>query len=491
MKLGRKLVSNTVLLFGGDQLANLLQFVLLFYVARTYGEARTGLYSSSLAWAGVFVLLADMGIAEYTIREVARRTDPTRALIARGLALRFAGLLAAAALGLLLSPFLFAGSSGETKSLLVSLGIYLACVSLGDVFLAELKGRQKMGRVASVGVVARSVILAVGLLAVVSGAPFAAIFYAFPVAGAVYLAMASTLSVREFGWPPFRLVRARDMRPMLLALVPFAAAILFNEAVSRQDMILLERLGGLEQVGLYWAALKIATIFLGVSGFFQHAIYPMLSELHVSEPERMGVICHRVTRYILILAFPVSAGLFAIAPRVIDLLFKGKFAGSVECLEIMCWVVVIGLTHSVFSALLSATGRQYQKSISLAVNLMVGLSLNALLIPLWGALGASYARLAVEIVPLVMYGWLAHRAVPGWNPVPDAIRPAAASLVMIAAVRALGGLPLPVAIGAGAAVYGAALLLMGGFPPEDRHRFLSLIPPRFLPKRFAGSAAGP
>ncbi len=489
---GRKLLHNTALLFGGDQIANVLQFVLLFWVARSYGEAQMGLYNEALALAGLFVLLADFGVAEFTIREVARGTDPTRALVARALVIRAAGLAGALLLALACVPLIQIDRPRETTVMLATLGLYLGCVSLGDVFLAEMKGLQRMGRVAATGVMARGVILAAGVGLILSGASFTTIFTAFPLAGLAYLGLAAGLSIRELGPPPFRLVRRSDLRSMGAALVPFAAAILFNEAISRQDVILLGRLwqpGALEEIGVYWAGLKIATLFLGVSGFFQHAIYPMLSEMHVTAPEAMSRTCHQVTRYLLIGAFPISAGLYAIAPRLIPFLFKDRFAGSVPCLEIMSWVVVIGLTHSVFSALLSATGRQYQKSISLAINLALALTLNALLIPFLGAVGASVTRVSVEIAPLVMYGWLAHRAVPGWNPIPDAIRPGVASIVMIAAVRAVGAWPLPLAIATGAAVYAATLLLIGGLPREDRIRLAAALPARIA--RRVSPADGP
>jgi len=476
MSLGRRLLNNTVLLFGGDQLGNLLQFAFFLVLAGIFGEARIGHYAEALALVGLFALFADMGIVEYTIRHVARRDDPTRAEIARALVLRGAGLIGSIGLALLLSSLLFADPASDVLILILLLGAYQLQASLADVLLAELKGLQLMGRVATVGIVARVITVAGGLALLLSGASFSTVFSVFPLAGFCYLALTVFFSVRRLGLPPLHLVRGRDLRPLLRALLPFGTAILFNDAVGRQDVIILSRLAGAIPTGEYWVALKIASVFVGVSGFFQHAIYPMLSELHLTDPEKLATVCRRAMRVLLMGAFPISAGLFAISERLVTLLYRDQFKGSVLCLKIMSWIVVVCLAHATFSALLSAVGRQHQKSVCLGINLALGISLNLVLIPLLAQTGAAVARVAVEVAPLLMYGWLANRVLPGWKPWSYALRPALASAIMILVVWWLAWTPLALTIVAGAVVYVAVLAACGGIGREDRAAIRSLLP---------------
>ena len=102
--------------------------------------------------------------------------------------------------------------------------------------------------------------------------------------------------------------------------------------------------------------------------------------------------------------------------------------------------------------------------------------MNLVLIPLLAQTGAAVARVAVEVAPLLMYGWLANRVLPGWKPWSYALRPALASAIMILVVWWLAWTPLALTIVAGAVVYVAVLAACGGIGREDRAAIRSLLP---------------
>jgi O-antigen/teichoic acid export membrane protein len=65
-----------------------LAVIFAIFVVRRLGDAGYGLYTTALAYVGMFAILSDLGLAPYIVREVAKDPNRTPALFANAVLLR-------------------------------------------------------------------------------------------------------------------------------------------------------------------------------------------------------------------------------------------------------------------------------------------------------------------------------------------------------------------------------------------------------------------
>src|SRR5207237_6397670 len=84
----RRIAAGTAFALAGAVIGRVLGMVMVLAMARSLGPAGFGLYSFVTVFAGMFMVLADLGLYQVLVRETAAgRVDPT-VLIGHGLILR-------------------------------------------------------------------------------------------------------------------------------------------------------------------------------------------------------------------------------------------------------------------------------------------------------------------------------------------------------------------------------------------------------------------
>ena len=71
----RTIAKNTSLLALSNIISAVLVFFLMVYIARYLGEIEFGKYSFAISFTGLFAILVDLGMYNYTIREIARNKE--------------------------------------------------------------------------------------------------------------------------------------------------------------------------------------------------------------------------------------------------------------------------------------------------------------------------------------------------------------------------------------------------------------------------------
>ena len=66
---------NAGFLFVSDVITRLLSFVLFLFIARVLGQNGLGNYSFIFAFAGLSVIISDIGVSTFFLRETSRKID--------------------------------------------------------------------------------------------------------------------------------------------------------------------------------------------------------------------------------------------------------------------------------------------------------------------------------------------------------------------------------------------------------------------------------
>jgi O-antigen/teichoic acid export membrane protein len=187
-----------------------------------------------------------------------------------------------------------------------------------------------------------------------------------------------------------------------------------------------------------------------------------------------GVVLAVWTGPVLERSLPAAAGIFAVAPFLVPVVLGTKWLAAVPLVEILAINGALMLFHSSICAVLIANGHPDRMTRTNGCSVAMLLILFGVLVPMYGIEGAAWAALVASALATPLYLAQVHRSFGVRASVfaRAAMRPLAAALIMVGAVRLV--LPdwsasmgvvesarwLITGIGCGVGVYGAAVLLL-------------------------------
>lgn len=419
----------------GRVVADLFAFLLVLLLARTFGPEGSGRYGVAMSLAGFVAVAADFGLRAETLREAGARGREAAGWLGHAFSARL--LVSTVALAALLAATGWLGLGGETRAVVVAIGVQQVlrriAEGVGAVFVAG--GESRVPALLEVATRAGGV-LAAGAL-VLGGAGLGAALAVLPLVEAGHLAGALVLLWR-------RGVRLRlTLRPDRLAgalrsSAPYALGGVLCQLYSRSDVVLVGAWLGAGAAGVYHAADRVMLAVLMPVAYAAMLLLPLAARSHLAAPEADGARARRVLERVLFATLPAALGLMLVAPALVRVLFGAGFEPSAGLLRLLApLLVLVGLSESL-AALLLARGRVADRARHQAEAVVVNLAANALLLPLLGVAGAALAALATQLLLVLRHlGVLAPLLPAGARPA----RFVAPTLACVACACGLGFAP--------------------------------------------------
>lgn len=248
------------------------------------------------------------------------------------------------------------------------------------------------------------------------------------------------------------------------------------------------------EVGIYQAAAQASVLLSVIGGAFDMAVAPRISSLcQSSQTRRLGQLYRLATKWVLYASIPFAL-VFCFAPReVLVLMYGPRYAGGARLLIIFTIMRLIDALAGPVGVLLIFTARQRLFSVVSGGSLMVCATLNYLLIPRFGAVGAAWATASAN-TGMMLALIIGVRATIGtwpweWRWVKGIVASAAVACTLSLMAHLdlkppLVGLLFPLALSI--VVFYCTLLLLG-LDPEDREVIQTL---RSYLVTFGGAANG-
>lgn len=370
-------------------------------VARLLGVAEFGHYALVSAWVYVLGLVGTLGLNHVLLKNVAAylATEDWAAL--RGLLRRtflWAGTAAGAlvvaglvVLWLLESCCIDAGLFRVTLPGLLALPF----VVLSYLRQATLRGFGLIGRALLPDFVLRPVVF-LGLLgAAVWGC--AATLDATTVLTLNLAALALAFAVGLFWQRRARPAPLHDTPPTyrdrewLALALPMFLIVGLNLISSRIDVILLGLLSTSENVGAYAAASRIADVIVFGLASANAIAAPLIAGLHAAgKREELQTLVKSAARGILAFTLPLALGVLVFGREILAL-FGDGFAAGYPVLAILVAGQLVNALAGPVGFLMTMTGAHRAAVKIVASSALLNLVLNAVLIPLFGMLGAAVA----------------------------------------------------------------------------------------------------
>jgi O-antigen/teichoic acid export membrane protein len=253
----------------------------------------------------------------------------------------------------------------------------------------------------------------------------------------------------------------REMNRFGLPLVPSA---LMLWVTNLSDRFFLLKLADAQEVGLYSVGVRIASAMALLLTAFRTA-WPAFAYSIDDEREAKTTYAWVLT-YVVVFMSWVATGLALLSPWLVNWIAAPAFSSSSKVVGPLAFSVVLFSGYVVIAIGLGRTRRTQFNWVVTGAAAIVNVSLNLLLIPRYGMMGAAVATLAAYATMLVGMIWWAQRVYPvryQWRRVITAI----AVAVAIVAVGKLAGAGLAAAL-ALSLVYPLVLALAGFYLPAER-----------------------
>ncbi len=261
----------------------------------------------------------------------------------------------------------------------------------------------------------------------------------------------------------------RRMQTFGMPLVPSALALWMINFIDR---LFVSWYKGIAEVGVYSAAVKIASVITFVLIAFRTA-WPAFAYSIEDDREARRTYAFVLT-YLLAFASWAALGLGALAPWWTELLTNAKYQRAQEAVALLAFA---GAVYAGYTVLAIGSGRARRTQLNWVVSgagAVVNIALNFWLVPAYGMVGAAISTVVAYVVLFVGMTWYAQHVYPvayQWRRVVTVFF-AAVGLTLLARVP---GLPLAPSIVL-VAVYPLVLLLLGFYLPAERARLRRLVP---------------
>ena len=381
-------ILSSVVWLAADKLRYAVAFLIGAWTARYLGPEGYGTLNYALAIIALLTVVTDFGLESVTVRNLVRDSRRSQELLGTVAAIRL-GSAVLCYLLIVSLPLLF-GWTGQAKTLLLILGLSLIgqpALSVRCWFSAELASKAIFA--------ANSIAFALSAIARISLIVCQRPIIEFAVVSACEVGLVATYLVWRyhargfsvFEWQ-FSLSLAKQLIRECWPLVLSGFAVI---VYMRIDQIMLEKMVGTREVGMYSAAIKFSELWYLIPGVLAASLFPSIVRTRSRSETQYTT---RLQQYLNLssgLAYAcIIAGTIG-APTLVRLCFGDQFRTAEAILMVHLWASVFVFQGMAREQFLVSEGLLKFSFAATACGALINVLLNFLLIPLWSGVGAAIA----------------------------------------------------------------------------------------------------
>jgi O-antigen/teichoic acid export membrane protein len=459
MKQSQRIVKNVAASGLAVGLGGMIQLAAVALVARSVGVKDFGVYSFILAFAMFFQLLADSGLCNILIRELARAPERLSEILGAALSLIWLLTFAAGLLMVAVVPLLH--FSLETKELALVMGIATLAQFHAMGYGAVLRAREE-NELHALGFFLHKVLF---FLLIVGG-----LKCGFALWGVVLAHLIPSL----FQWGLYRWLVARRCGHAALARdpgmwkyllthsIPIGGATMLRLLSQQIDVFIITWLRDLRTVGLFSGPYRISMALRFIPQTMSLPLYPMYARMAHAPQGRaaLQVAYMRSVKFFLIMGLPVTILFAGFSHVLIAVLLGPKYQEAAGAMQWMGLAFLPFFISDPMPFLLTALDQQRFVLVCNLAAVALRVALNFLLIPFFGFVAPCMAFFAGEMLLLaMMLVWLARCgfALPLFRTI---WKPLIAAACMMLALWPFRACPILLALSAGLGALGLYCLVL-------------------------------
>ncbi len=451
-------------------LIKVLSFGFSVLIVRRLGAGDFGQYSAVIAFGVTFSFISDLGLSPYAVREIARLRDKSDGLeqaeVMYGNIIRLRVILSVVTIVLLGFTAVVTHRPLYLIGAILLNGLGLLIYSVQGASDAVLSGFERLDISSGAKVFNQLTFVVVGAVVLLLGLGY----YGLIVAGLLgvgVMAIVCWYGVRSLGVHPLP-PRRQDWSGLLKASLPFGIITFALGLSYKFDTVLLSIYRGDLETGYYNAAYNLVFSAVIFSNVINTALYPSLTRQASSSPDHLPRIYERTLRYLMVIALPITVGVWALASQLVPFLYKADYMPAIPALQIVIWVVPLMFATEFLGYIVVIANQERIVARSVTLSTAFNILVNLFLVPRYGFHAAAIMTVATEAILVAQYVWTLRAQIAQINLKTGVALPLLAALTMggvLLLVRSQ--VPLLSSITIGAAVYFVMLALLGVVGVED------------------------
>ncbi len=416
----RKFLSNLLLLI----LLNLVVKPLAIFgidatVQNRVGSEAYGFYYSLLNFTLLFNILLDLGINNFTTKNVAQFPSLMLKYMGRIMGLRMLLFIVYALIMLVL--ILVLGYPKAAYPIIAILIVQQFVISLIAYFRSYLSGMMLFRLDAILSVLDRALLIVIcgALLLVTKGSDSFRIDHFVWVQFGCYVL--SFLVGLYFITKHVQGAKIRIHKPISLLIVrqsaPYALLIVLMSLFTRVDSVMLERLlpNGAEQAGLYAQGFRFVDALFMFAMLFSNLLLPIFSKM-IADKSDVRLLFETSSKLLIWGAIAVGSFLFWNAKEVLDFIYVNDTTASSAPFSLLALTFIAMCIVLIFGTYLTALGAMKILNTISFIALLFNVIFNFYLIPQYGAYGAAIATLITQgFVAVVQVFYVKRQLLLNWQ----------------------------------------------------------------------------
>lgn len=456
-----------------------LALVLLFLAYQSLfpylGPFAAGQYLFVLSFVTIFSTVVDFGVQQFFTKQTSEQPENTKKYFHNFLA--FEILASVLVYLVLILTASFRHFEPIVFNAVAVAGLGMVANALAYPFLSVMTAKQDLRKVAGLNFLNSMVNVGIIFLAVILKKYIVFLASIQLVFGILALILYRIFIVKHIAKPEvFSVFKDFDwliIKKILKSAWPFALLVGFSAIYNRVDVIIVTKLLGYIQTGLYTTAYKFFDLLNFFPASVSFVLFPALSALMIQNKiTEVRLTLEKYLRLMLFVALPIAAGGTVLSRQLILLLTKNdaRYLAAAPVLSILIWAVAILFIYIPVNSLVISQLTKKALLIT-GANVIVNIVGNILLIPHFGIKAAAVMTVVSEALQGIFYFYFVRNNITEfkfWN---LAYKPMLAAMVMGAALWYIRDCGLLVALPAGAGLY-LLILIISGFIKKDDVAFV-------------------
>lgn len=227
-------------------------------------------------------------------------------------------------------------------------------------------------------------------------------YYMITVLLIVFSAIVNSTHSRKY--VRYRFIYWADIKKYINPYFKLGIYLILTSTYTTFNVIYLGLVSSSKEVGFYVTALKIYTIILGLFTAFTNVMMPSMSVLLAkNDMQSFRNLIIKSFSIFLSIGFLLVSLLVTLGPEIINIVAGSGYEGSIIPMRIIApLILVVGCAQIIAIQVLIPLGKDNVVLRNSVIGAIVGLFLNVLLVPYYGAVGTSITLFCSEISVTIM-----------------------------------------------------------------------------------------
>lgn len=463
----RTVFANMSWLMVSQIVASVFAFIWTILITRYLGPSEYGIYGSTVSFAGLFIIIADLGISSYIIRAISTDFDKEEYYLRNAFTLAI--FLSILYFVVVLIFLLLFGWNNYMVFICLLFTFENIIGKFSNIFYISFQVHEELKYTAIASMITTISSFILILIVIFGSFKLIGVACAFIVANLFALCYNFIISYKYFVRPKFEF-NPIFYKILLLGGLPFAIAGIFYTVYYSIDIIMITQFVGTYDAGLYNAAYKLITVLTLFYTIYITVVYPVMTKLFKNDTDLLNVSFLKSMKYLLLITVPISIFTCFYSKDIINI-YGSEFIAAGDVLCILIWTVCFLFVNGASGLVLNASHKEVAVTKILGIAAVFNVVLNLFLIPRYSLYGAAVATVLSEILILTLEMYVLKQIdhLPDRHFVYDVIKICLASGILAIALYFLNinmWLAIPVSL----IVYFAAILLLK--TPDDQDKLI-------------------